>query len=50
MRRVVSQQGKKRQVQGKVSQRNRYRIGGEKQGVDSRDKANHIERNNQLFV
>jgi len=47
MRRVEYQQRKKRQVQDKVSQRQRNRCGidGDKHGVDSRHKVKHIERN-----
>jgi len=50
MRRVVDKQMKKRQVQEKLSQRqrNHYGVDEDKQGVDSRDKVKHIERNDQL--
>jgi len=48
MRRVVNQERKKRQVHDEVSQRsqmqrNRYRVDGEKQGVDSGDKVKHVK-------
>ena len=44
--------GEKRQVQEKESQkhRNQYRVNGGKQGVNSKDKVKHIERNDKSFV
>ena len=52
MRRVVSQQRKKRQAQTMVSQEwgNCYEVDEKTYGVDSRDKVKHNERSDQLLL
>jgi len=57
MRRVVDEEsgestGDKRHMGKKVSQRwsNRYRVVGEKHGLDSGDKVKHTDRNDRLFI